>query len=230
MVPIPAGSVTLETPDGPEKMSVGPLWISKTEVPWEIYDVFVYGLEGGTNEDVSEDAVSRPSKPYVLPGEDFGHQGYPALGATYEAANNFTQWLSLKTDRNYRLATGPEWMYVCAAGQTEEQLDDYAWHEGNANQQTHPVGSSEPDRMGVQDMLGNVAEWTTPADPEASEPVVRGGSYQDAVEDVHCGATKSKTPAWQATDPQLPRSESWLSDAPFVGFRLVRVPEEGTSE
>ena len=28
--------------------------------------------------------------------------------------------------------------------------------------------------------------------------------------------------AWQVRDPQIPKSKWWLSDGPFVGFRIVR--------
>jgi hypothetical protein len=28
--------------------------------------------------------------------------------------------------------------------------------------------------------------------------------------------------SWNERDPQLPKSRWWLSDGPFVGFRLVR--------
>ena len=30
--------------------------------------------------------------------------------------------------------------------------------------------------------------------------------------------------AWNETDPQLPKSRWWLSDAPFAGFRLATTP------
>ena len=30
--------------------------------------------------------------------------------------------------------------------------------------------------------------------------------------------------SWNLRDPQFPKSRWWLSDGPFVGFRLVREP------
>ena len=31
--------------------------------------------------------------------------------------------------------------------------------------------------------------------------------------------------AWNLTDPQFPKSRWWLADAPFVGFRIVLLPQ-----
>jgi len=30
--------------------------------------------------------------------------------------------------------------------------------------------------------------------------------------------------SWNERDPQIPKSRWWLSDGPFVGFRIVREP------
>lgn len=38
-------------------------------------------------------------------------------------------------------------------------IDDYAWHSGNSNGKTHPVGSKLPNELGLYDMTGNVSEW-----------------------------------------------------------------------
>ncbi|MEL6942523.1 MAG: formylglycine-generating enzyme family protein, partial [Bacteroidota bacterium] len=35
---------------------------------------------------------------------------------------------------------------------------------------------------------------------------------------------------WQQRDPQIPKSIWWNTDAPFVGFRLVRPLKEMTHE
>jgi hypothetical protein len=48
-----------------------------------------------------------------------------------------------------------------------------------------------------------------------------GGSYDSDAKEVHCGAKKTQTPDWNSTDPQNPKSKWWLSDGPFVGFRIV---------
>jgi formylglycine-generating enzyme required for sulfatase activity len=224
MVPIPAGTVTVATPEGPRTVAVGPLWMSRLEVPWDVFDVFLLGLDGdGEPEPDDIDALSRPSKPYVLPGANFGRQGRPAIGISHFSADVFTRWLSSVTGRTYRLATEAEWEYACRAGTPAPgaALADHAWFWDNADERTQPGGRRRPNAFGLHDMLGNVAEWVEGID---GEPVVKGGSWQDDSEDVHCGARRAQTPAWTMSDPQLPKSMWWLTDAPFVGFRIVREP------
>ena len=70
MIPIPAG----KNPNA--SGTVGPFWISKTEITWDIYDVFVFERDKEVLEWEKEpkiDAISRPSKPYIPPDYGFGH-------------------------------------------------------------------------------------------------------------------------------------------------------------
>jgi formylglycine-generating enzyme required for sulfatase activity len=218
MMPVPGGRVQLATSSGPRTTEVAPLWMSTTEVTWDAYDVFVYGLDDREAAPGDADAVSRPTRPYVLPGEQFGHRGYPAIGVTYHAAQAFAIWLSAKTGHRYRVPTEAEWEHACRLGRTDRAQ---AWHRDNARERTHPVGSQAANDVGLHDLLGNVAEWVTGTGGEA---VAKGGSFIDDPGGVNCAARKKQTPAWNATDPQLPKSRWWLTDAPFVGFRLVREP------
>lgn len=218
MIPVPGGSVEV----GGESVEVAPLWFGKTEISWDEYDVYTYQLDRPEDAPPEVDAVSRPSKPYVVPGESFGHRGNPALAMTYRAAQQYAEWLSEKTGHQYRLPTEAEWEYACEAGLVEgQELDDVAWYWDNANSQAHQLGSKAANAFGLYDMQGNVAEWVVGHD---GTPVVKGGSWNDDPEELDCSARQQQTPAWNMTDPQLPKSRWWLSDAPFVGFRLVREP------
>lgn len=222
MVPIPAGRVTPSV--GAGEVAVAPFWMSRMEVPWELFDIWVYGMDEGGQiaTGKGEDAVSRPSKPYLLPGMQFGRQGRPALAMSFHGAQKFAEWLSEKTGKKYRLPTEAEWEYACRADSpAPTPLEEHAWFWENADDKTHAGGTREPNAFGLSDMLGNVAEWVSTAD---GVPVIKGGAYSDDPEDVSCTARKKQTPAWNATDPQLPKSEWWLPDAPFVGLRLVREP------
>lgn len=218
MMPVPGGRVQLASPSGPRTAEIAPFWMATTEATWDAYDIFVYGLDDREATPGRADAVSRPTKPYVLPGEHFGHRGHPALGMTYHAAQAFATWISAKTGRRYRLPTEAEWEHACRLGETDPAQ---AWHRDNASERTQPVASRTPNALGVHDLLGNAAEWVTGDD---GEPVAKGGSFIDDPGGLKCAARKKQTPAWNATDPQLPKSRWWLTDAPFVGFRLVRQP------
>lgn len=231
MVYVPAGTIQVVDPkDHTQKreVRVGPFWIGKREVTWDEYDVWAFRLDLSEQERVQGvDAVSRPSKPYGAPDRGFGHQGYPAISMTYYAAEQYCRWLSAKTGKKYRLPTEAEWEYACRAGVLKSdgsssipvaELEKIAWFRDNADNKTHPVGQKQPNAWGLYDMLGNAAEWCTGLD---GKPVVCGGSYKDSAEQVHPAARQTQTPAWNATDPQYPKSKWWLSDAPFVGFRIV---------
>lgn len=222
MVPVPGGVVEMVTPAGPRMVSVPPFWIAKTEVTWDLYDVFVHGLDRPADAGAA-DAVSRPTKPYMLPGEQFGHQGLPALGMSFHAANQLARWLSAVTGKKYAVPNEAQWELACRAGLGgAADAGARAWHGGNSEDRTHAVATREPDALGVHDLLGNVAEWVRGVDGDS---VAKGGAFDVAPQDVHCGARMRQTPAWNVTDPQLPKSPWWLPDAYFLGVRLIRVME-----
>jgi formylglycine-generating enzyme required for sulfatase activity len=195
------------------------------------------------------DAVSRPTRPYVEMSFGMGRYGYPAISMTQHGANKYCQWLSAKTGHFYRLPTEAEWEYACRAGTTTAyyygddptQIGQYGWFEDNGDFKYQKVGRKKPNAWGLYDMHGNVWEWCLDQYTEdysmwkepvavnpwnrATEPyphVTRGGSYDDPSSRLRSAARKGSSRAWKMQDPQLPKSVWWLSDAPWVGFRLVR--------
>jgi formylglycine-generating enzyme required for sulfatase activity len=228
MVKIPKGTITMPdpaSPDGKRQVKIDSFWMSTTEIPWDVYDIWAFRLDL-TEEQRAQgvEAVSRPSKPYGAPDHGFGHQGYAAIHLTHFSATMFCVWLTVKTGKRYRLPTEAEWEYACRAGMvndtpmTADALKAVAWFKDNSENKTHPVGKKKPNAWGLYDMLGNAAEWCIGMD---GKPVACGGSYQDPADKVMPSARKSQTPDWNATDPQFPKSKWWLSDAPFVTFRVV---------
>lgn len=225
MIPVPGGTVEVPGPDGPRTVEVDPVWIGRTELTWDAYDVFALGLDEPSSE-TGADAIARPSPPYGAPDYGWGHQGYPVMSVTRDAAEAFCEWLSAKTGRTYRLPTEAEWLRAAelataGAAASPERLDSIAWHAGNAEGMTHAVAARPADALGLYDLFGNVAEWVTTDD---GERVMRGGSFRDPVAAIADSARAVQDHSWNERDPQLPKSRWWLSDAPFAGFRIVREP------
>ncbi|MGI9013374.1 MAG: formylglycine-generating enzyme family protein [Phycisphaerales bacterium] len=216
MIPLPPGG------------DIKPIAISSTEIPWEVYDVFVYQIDLRAEElPQGVDAITRPSKPYVPPDRGFGHDRYPAIGMTHHAAVAFCEWLSAHTGRKYRLPTEAEWEFAARAGLHDDagstaidvaDLQSIAWFDENADFTTHPVARKSASAIGTFDMLGNAAEWCTTAD---GQPVVRGGSYLDLANELEINDRIFQKDSWNASDPQIPKSLWWLADCSFVGFRVV---------
>ncbi|HAB16752.1 MAG TPA: hypothetical protein DCE44_09915, partial [Verrucomicrobiales bacterium] len=193
------------------------------------------------------DAVSRPTTPYVEMSFGMGKDGFPAISMTHYAALMYCRWLSAKTGHFYRLATEAEWEYAARAGtQTTyfwgddvSKADEYAWSFNNSEGKYQKVGQKKPNPWGLYDMLGNVAEWVTdgfktnaysilPNDNPvlwgfAEYPhVARGGSWDDEPDKLRCARRLASEPAWKMRDPQLPKSRWYLTDAQFLGWRVVR--------
>ena len=226
MVAIPAGTVTLAG----KKVPVKPFWIANTETPWEAYDVFAASGPPSVAYDQTKfaaDAIARPSKSYILPDLGWGHHGYPVINVSFLSVTMFCRWLSSATHKKYRVPTEAEWEYACRAGSsapiklTKAQAAASSWYADNSDGKTQLVGKKIPNAWKLYDMLGNVGEWATDAD---GKPVLCGPNLKDKLADLTPTIRRHWEPAWQATDPQLPKSRWWLSDGFFVGFRVVCEP------
>jgi len=188
MIPIPGGSFVMGSParevdrrrdEGPQhEVTVAPFWISKFEITWDAYEVWMSDLDvfrrdalrtpANTRDKLADEfQLSQPTEPYTDMTFGMGKRGYPAICMTQHAARTFCKWLKAKTGRYYRLPTEAEWEYACRAGSTTAyhfgddpgQLDEYAWYYGNSDEKTQPVGRKKPNPWGLYDMHGNVAEW-----------------------------------------------------------------------
>jgi len=210
----------------------------------------------GKEVDIDVAAVSGATQPYTEMSFGMGVEGYPAICMTQLAAVKFCEWLSAMTGNFYRLPTEAEWEYACRAGtktaysfgDNPSYLDIYAWHEGNSGGVYHKVGQKEPNPWGLYDMHGNVSEWTLDQyvptvyntrkrktvdnplqTPTKTYPrAVRGGAWSDKPNRLRSAARRPSSKKWKKRDPHIPKSIWWHTDAPFVGFRVVRPLETPT--
>ncbi len=162
----------------------------------------------------------------------------PVEQVTWKDAANFCERLSaLDKENEYLLPTEAEWEYACRAGGEEcryGEILEIAWvfentDEGEGSDGHRPVGTKMPNRWGLHDMFGNVAEWcadwkspavienqTDPRGPAQGEyRVVRGDDcFVDPAELRSDGACMagSRTGFRPSTASRV------------IGFRIVRVP------
>ena len=239
----------------PHTVKLDAFWMQAHEVTWDAYLMFMFADQAkeAARPDAMVDALSRPTAPHLEMSFGRGNSGFPAISMTQHAANKFAQWLSAKTGEYYRLPTEAEWEYACRAGAktAPAPLGEYAWYGKNAATPTfsggtyHPIGTKKPNAWGLHDMLGNVMEWTldqhapyTAAAQEnpwvkstASYPhSVRGGSWNDDETRVSCTVRVPSHASWKRQDPQLPKSVWYMTDAQWLGFRLVRPARLATAE
>ncbi|MGI8604138.1 MAG: SUMF1/EgtB/PvdO family nonheme iron enzyme [Verrucomicrobiales bacterium] len=131
-------------------------------------------------------------------------------------------------------------------GDDPAQLTDYGWFfdnsgEGVSNNQYHKIGTRKPNPWGLHDMHGNVLEWVLDQYDGAGykkwaagvsnpweKPVTlwgracRGGSWDDDALNCRSAARRASIEQWKQQDPQLPKSMWYLTDARWIGLRLVR--------
>ena len=134
-----------------------------------------------------------------------GNNNLPVEEVSWDEVQEFIKKLNAKTGKKYRLPTEAEWEYAARGGNKSfgyrypgsNDIDIVAWYEKNSGKKTHPVGTKQPNELGIYDMAGNVSEWVNdwmgdyssasqinPAGPKSDRSncsVLRGGNswYDD---------------------------------------------------
>jgi formylglycine-generating enzyme required for sulfatase activity len=225
----PASEKKRKDHEGPQfQVEIEPFYMGRCEVTQAEYSEFLanYPRLAGLKpvpipQNQWAEAVSYPTPMYELEAgpilDRMGRGGqYPAVIMSVFAAKQYTEWLSKKTGRFYRLPTEAEWEYACRAGTTTAyhfgddpgQLDDYAWYFDNSALKDgepgyHKVGLKKPNPWGLYDMHGNVAEWVIDQFDKDSYKKLEGKTVKAA--DAVRWATEQH--------PRLMRGGGWESDA-----------------
>lgn len=199
-----------EKPAHPVRIARG-FRIGRTEVTVRAYKAFATAAN-----------IAMPRTPPFNAG--WSGLDQPIVNVDWEGAQAFC------ASERGRLPTEAEWEYVARAGNPVSrygELAEIAWFNRNSNLRARPAGRKQPNAAGVQDMLGNVWEWTAdwykdrydatgeavnPVGPIAGEyRVIRGGSWSDDARNIRASSRARRHPQFRVSD---------------LGFRCVR--DEGT--
>lgn len=161
----------------------------------------------------------------------FGRGNRPVIDVNWFDAAAYANWLSEQTGKIYRLPTDAEWEYAAKANAGIGF--GYSWGneptKNKANcrncgsqwdaQKTAPIGSFDSNSLGLNDMHGNVWEWTSDC--------YYGNASKD-IEGKHCKVGVVRGGSW---DVDVSNLAFWIrapqistETAQDIGFRLVLEP------
>ena len=160
---------------------------------------------------------------------NFKGDNLPVENVSWNEVQEFITRLNERTGQHYRLPTEAEWEYAARGGNQSKKYKysgsnmilDVAWYADNSGSKTHPVGTKQPNELGIYDMSGNVWEWCYDwygdySSSSQTDPIgASSGSYR-----VNRGGS------W-GTDAGSVRVSDRYSIAPdfryfSIGFRLAR--------
>ena len=181
LVVVPAGEFMMGSPrsEPNRENNEGPAHTVKIAHPFAVgrhvvthgqFATFVknmnYKIEGATVWERGKKWETDPDKSWRNPGfrQD---DNYPVICVNWDDARAYAAWLSQLTGQRYGLLSEAEWEYAARAGTmtpfwwgnniTEKQA--HAYHYGQPNGATVPVGAFAPNPWGLYNVHGNVWEW-----------------------------------------------------------------------
>ena len=231
MILIEGGSFTMGWNGGNEQrgehtVTVASFYLDKYEVTNAEYAEFIKNT-GRPAPSIDPSVKESYWEPWNGMNPPAGRYDWPVTNVSPKDAEAFAAWLSKRDGVTYRLPTEEEWEFAARNGSTDSMFPwGNSWERGRANingkKSPVDVGSfpQGATQNGVQDMVGNVWEWTSSKPrfydnfvPESSvrnARVRRGGSFFEQMNSEFKNAT----------------DRSWFGDEnfkfPTIGFRLAR--------
>lgn len=186
MVEVKGGTFTMgstypEDNNPPHEVTVGDFSISKYEITNYQFACF---LKANENQPVkSNEPLYYECNWGIEQGKPVsGYESHPAIYITWYGAQAYCEWAG------GRLPTEEEWEYAARGGLNGNpdhlfsggmELDSLGWYAGNSEGKPHPIGTKQPNELGIYDMSGNVWEWCMDTKLIDNKPyaVVRGGTW-----------------------------------------------------
>jgi len=218
------GRVNSESPQ--HEVSIKSFAIGKYDVTFDEWDACV--AAGGCNGHIPSD-------------RGWGRGNRPVIYVSWDDAQNYVKWLTSVTGQKWRLPTEAEWEYAARAGTTtayywgDSGNHDYANYgadeccQGMAQGKdkwinTSPVGSFEPNKFGLYDMVGNVYQWMQDCSSDNYEGAPTDGSAW--LKGADCEARELRGGSWYFfADNVRSAMRFYLPSAfrfNFIGIRVVR--------
>lgn len=138
----------------------------------------------------------------------------PMVSISWFDCQEFIRRLDSITGEDFRFPTEAEWEFAARGGNTEKatrfagsnHAEEVGWVYRNSGGRVHAVAQKTPNELGLYDMTGNVREWCADTfrlysseaeiqpilhfsiDTTRAARIQRGGSWDNAVDNIHLSA------------------------------------------
>jgi len=204
LVRVPAGEFVMGDADG--RADAGPPCRVRIERPFWISKTIITNQQFNLFDPAHDSRyLDRGGKDHSNRGNPLNRPEQPVVRVSWERAKAFCDWLSKETGRRYALPTEAQWEYTCRAGSGSGR----AW--------------------GVEQMPGNLAEWTRTT--HRPYPYAASDGRDDASAEGRKVVRGAKALGASGSDRDTYRlSYHWWQGVWDIGFRIICEDEDPAPE